>query len=240
MSPGAESNELHVMSAGAARGLVGSVKASYEREASVNLTVTFGTVGTIRELLATDAPCDVLILTPAVLEPLATARRIDPATRAPLGLVHTGIAVRQGAHAPAIDDAASLRDAMLAASALFVPDPERATAGIHCVAVLKRMGIAGEMARRLRPYAHGVAAMEALAQSRAEGALGCTQVTEIEYTQGVTLVGTLPPPFELSTLYSVAVTTNALEPERARAFAAFLAGPKTHAIRRERGFDVSN
>jgi molybdate transport system substrate-binding protein len=229
---------LHVMSAGAARGLVESLKPSFERETGARLHATFGAVGTIRELLATDAPCDVVILTAAVLDPLVRDGRIDAKTRVPLGLVHTGIAVKEGARAPSIGDAAALRDALLAASELYVPDPERATAGIHTVAMLKRLGIAGDMASRLRAYPHGAAAMQGLARSRDETALGCTQVTEIKYTPGVTLVGMLPAPFELSTLYSVAVALGARNARRAREFAALLGGAATQPLRAEGGFET--
>jgi len=229
---------LHVMSAGAARGLVETLAPTFERDAGIRLHATFGAVGTIRELLASGAPCDALILTPAVLDPLIRDGRVDASTQAPLGLVHTGIAVKQGAHAPAIDDAAALRAALVAASELFVPDPERATAGIHCVAMLKRLGIAGEMASRLRSCPHGAAAMQALARARESNAIGCTQVTEIIHTPGVTLVGTLPAPFELSTLYLVAVMADARSAAQAREFATLVGGATSRALRVEGGFDT--
>jgi molybdate transport system substrate-binding protein len=229
---------LHLMSAGAARGLVETLAPTFEREAGVRLHATFGAVGTIRELLATGAPCDAVILTPAVLDPLIRDGRIDASTQAPLGLVHTGIAVKQGAREPAIDDAPALREAFVGASELFVPDPERATAGIHCVAMLKRLGIAGEMASRLRACPHGAAAMQALARARDSNAIGCTQVTEIIYTPGVTLVGMLPAPFELSTLYLVAVAADAGNAAVARDFAALVGGARTRALRTDGGFDT--
>jgi molybdate transport system substrate-binding protein len=228
---------VNVMSAGAARGLVEVIQQGYERDAGVALAVTYGAVGTIRELLVSGAPCDVVVLTPAILGPLERDGRIDARTRAPLGKVHTGIAVKDGASVPAIGDAAALREALLAAQALYVHDPERATAGIHCVAMLKRLGIAGEMAARLRPFAHGAAAMQALARSTERNAIGCTQVTEIRYTSGVVLVGTLPAPFELATLYEAATAAGASD--AARAFATFLTGPGTRALRQSGGFDVS-
>ena len=80
------------------------------------------------------------------------------------------------------------------------------------------MGIHATAAARIRDYANGAQAMAALAASRnhRERAIGCTQVTEILYTPGVTLVGVLPPPFELTTLYSVAVSSQSGDPERPR------------------------
>ena len=59
--------------------------------------------------------------------------------------------------------------------------------------------------------------MRALAQSRAARPIGCTQVTEILSTPGVTLVGPLPKEFELATVYTAGVCTKAALPAEARA-----------------------
>jgi molybdate transport system substrate-binding protein len=80
--------------------------------------------------------------------------------------------------------------------------------------------------------------MRELAQSSAAHPIGCTQVTEIAYTPGVTLVGKLPAEFELATGYSVAVTTRAHHPELAARFAALLAGPGSGELRRQSGFET--
>ena len=42
--------------------------------------------------------------------------------------------------------------------------------------------------------------MAAMAKAGDPNAVGCTQVTEIIITPGVTLTGLLPPPHELSTV----------------------------------------
>jgi molybdate transport system substrate-binding protein len=80
--------------------------------------------------------------------------------------------------------------------------------------------------------------MANLAQSGEPGLIGCTQVTEILYTQGVSLVGLLPKEFELSTLYSAAVSSKAANPELARAFVQFLTGGETRTLRASSGFNV--
>jgi molybdate transport system substrate-binding protein len=130
-----------------------------------------------------------------------------------------------------------LKQALLAASALHLPDPEPATAGIHCVDVLRRLAILPEMQPRLRPFPNGATAMAELARSGDRAALGCTQVTEILYTEGVDLVGLLPAGFGLSTEYTAAVATRARAPALARSFVRRLAGAATAATRRNGGFE---
>jgi molybdate transport system substrate-binding protein len=80
--------------------------------------------------------------------------------------------------------------------------------------------------------------MAALAAGTESDSLGCTQVTEIKFTRGVTLVGALPPEFDLATLYAAAVSGSAGEPELALRFVHMLAGAGSERLRREAGFDI--
>jgi molybdate transport system substrate-binding protein len=61
-------------------------------------------------------------------------------------------------------------------------------------------------------------------------------VTEILITPGVRLTGLLPPPHELTTIYTAAVSSSAQEPELARALIAALTAPENAQLREECGF----
>jgi molybdate transport system substrate-binding protein len=112
----------------------------------------------------------------------------------------------------------------------------RSTAGIHFTGVLRTLGIYDASLARLRTYPSGAKAMAALATQTAQRAIGCTQITEILYTSGVVLVAPLPAPFELATIYAVAVASSTASPHAAHAFAAHLTGGQTRALRRNGGF----
>jgi len=227
---------LVVLSAGAAKGVVEALQPAFRDEAGVDVAGTFGAVGAIREKFVANDACDVLILTAAMLEELADEGRIVRDTIAPLGRVLTGIAVRSGEPHPAIDSPSALRACFAQAQSLYCPDPERATAGIHFVKVLRELGLWPDCAPRLAAYPSGAIAMRALAETTGPGAVGCTQVTEILYTPGVDLVGPLPAEFTLATMYSIAVGTRAPHPALARRFAALIAGPATQQLRERGGF----
>jgi molybdate transport system substrate-binding protein len=64
-------------------------------------------------------------------------------------------------------------------------------------------------------------------------------VTEILYTPGVRLVGTLPEPYALSTTYAVAVSCAAAHPEAARRFFSLLTGPAARPLREAAGFGAA-
>jgi molybdate transport system substrate-binding protein len=229
---------LHVLSAGAAQSLIESLQRDFAASEGIGVHASFHPVGATREKLLAGEPCDVVVLTAALLDELARGGDVRPETIAPLGRVHTAIAVRDGDAAPDVSTAATLRRVFLAADAIYLPDVERSTAGAHCAAMLRMMGIQDETAPKLKPFPNGVSAMRELAQSRATRPVGCTQVTEIASTPGVALVGPLPGEFELATVYSVAVAARAQQPESATRFAALVAAPATRELRQRCGFET--
>jgi molybdate transport system substrate-binding protein len=229
--------QLHLLSAGAAQGLVEALQEDFHAQIGASLRATFGAVGAIKEKLDSGVPCDALILTALMIAALEGERRVLSGTSAPLGRVRTGVAVRSADVVPAIADRDELRAALLGASRIHVPDTRRATAGIHFAAMLRQLAIDDELASRVVEHPNGATAMRALAAATASGEVGCTQITEIRYTRGVTLVGPLPAEFELSTVYSVAVGARSQHPDLARGFAARLAGPAARELRAGCGFE---
>ncbi len=229
---------LHVLSAGAAKGLVLALAPAFLAATGVSLCTTFNAVGAIRDMLLSGERCDALILTKAMIDELAASGQVVSATCAVLGRVRTGIGVRAGDRLPQIADRAALQRSLRAATDIYLPDPQRATAGIHFGRVLAQLGIDKEVTPRLRAYPNGAAAMQALAHSSGSTPIGCTQITEIKYTEGVTLVGPLPGEFELGTIYSIAVWADAQQPEIAQRFARLLCGSEAESVRAEAGFET--
>ena len=227
---------LQVLCAGAVQGLVKALAAPFRARHGAGIEGRFGAVGAMREALLGGAPCDVMIVTEAMLATLRDEGALASEPFVAIGEVSTGVAARAGEPMPRIDSAAALKAALLAAPALYVPDTVQSTAGKHVVAVLERLGIAAEFAPRLSVHPNGATAMRALADDGARGALGCTQVTEILYTPGLALAGALPDPFGLATVYAAGVGRGAAEPALAAAFIALLAGDAAEATRRAGGF----
>lgn len=227
---------LRVLSAGAAKGVVQALAGTFEGETGIRVEATFDSAGVTRDAFIGGAACDIVILPAAMQDTLASQGRIDAGSIAALGRVPTGVAVASGDPSPAVADADALCASLVAATALYCPDTMRATAGIHFAGVLRTLGIYEASMSKLRRYPNGARAMEALAENGPQGAIGCTQITEILYTPRVVLVAPLPAPFELATTYAVAVSSSAASSRSARVFAARLAGPETQALRRAGGF----
>jgi molybdate transport system substrate-binding protein len=227
---------LHLLSGGAAQGLVRAMQPGFEASSGLGLQCTFNAVGAIQHKLADGADCDVLILTRPLIENLTRSGVVSAGSACDLGIVKTGIAVKSGAPHPSVADGDALRAALRAASAIFFPDPQLATAGIHVMKVLTALGLADALADRLRPYPNGNTAMRAMAESADMHAIGCTQVTEIRITPGVELVADLPTEFELATTYTAAVCSRAKQPQAAKDFITLLAADAQAALRAQGGF----
>ncbi len=228
---------LVVLSAGAAKGVVEALQPEFRTETGAGVAGTFGAVGAIREKFVANDACDVLILTAAMLDGTRRRRTRRPRhDRAARPRADRASPCAAASRIPRSTPRRHCARASRQARSLYCPDPERATAGIHFVKVLRELGLWPECASRLAAYPSGAVAMRALADTTGPGAVGCTQVTEILYTPGVDLVGPLPAEFTLATMYSVAVGTRAPQPALARRFAALVAGPATQELRERGGF----
>ncbi len=225
---------VHVLSGGAAQGLVAALAPQFKAATGCEIEGTFSAVGAMRDRLLAGAPADLIILTRSLVSALMPDH-VVAGSAADLGTVLTGIAVRADNAVPELGDATALRAALLAADAVYFPDPTRATAGIHFARVIERLGLRAELEDRLRPFPNGSTAMRELAAADGHP-IGCTQVTEILATPGVTLVAPLPKEFELATVYTVGVCTKAAQPDLARRFAAMLSDDASRDLRRRLGF----
>ena len=228
---------LHVISGGAAQGLAGQLSERLAAEHGHSIEGTFGAVGLMKDKLLAGAPCDVIILTAALIEELTQQGHVVPGSARPLGTVRTGVAVKSGEPLPAVDTPQALTALLRSAQGIYFPDPVKATAGIHFMKVLQSLGLDQELASRLKPFPNGATAMREMAAAGGEGLVGCTQVTEILYTQGVQLIGVLPREFELATVYTAAVCTRAAQPEAAAALVGLLAGAEAKPLREAGGFE---
>jgi molybdate transport system substrate-binding protein len=227
--------KLTLLSGGAAKGLVAALAPQFKAETGCEIDGTFSAVGAMRERLLAGAAADLVILTRSLVnglmpEHVAAGSAID------LGTVLTGIAVRAGEPQPPVDDPSALRAALRAADAIYFPDPKLATAGIHFAKVIDELEVRDEVDDRLRPFPNGEAAMRALAAGKSARPIGCTQVTEILATAGVTLVAPLPKALELATIYTVGVCTKTAQGALARQFAAVLTDAASRDLRQRLGF----
>ena len=229
--------DVYLLSGGAAAGLVNPLKAEFEAQHGCTLHGTFSAVGAMKQALLQGTPCDVVILSQVLVQGLIDSGHVKAGSLRDLGVVKTGIAVKHGTQHPAIATRADLQAAFRAAEGIYFPDPKLATAGIHFFQVLQTLGLDTELADRFLTFPNGATAMKAMAQATGQ-VIGCTQVTEIKYTEGVDLVGVLPQEFELATVYALGISTQSQQPGLAQALSDALTDSSTQALRLAGGFEL--
>ena len=230
---------VHVISAGAAQSVVQQAIEAWQGEGRGEIAATYGAVGAQRRQLLDGAPADLVILSAAMIDELIASGHIVAGTRSDLGAVVGGIAVPAGAAHPDIATEQALSRTLREAAAVYLPDPAIATAGAQFVRMCEQLGIGAAVMPKLRTFPNGFAAMTRMAQERLPGAVGCTQITEIRWVQGVDLVSPLPRSLQAPTTYSLGIATRSANPAQARAFAGRLTGTDAAVRLSAAGFGVS-
>ena len=232
--------DIRVLSAGAAQAVVEAIAADYRSQTGRGVTGEFGAVGAIRQKVLDGAQADVIVLTGALIDELEAGGHVSRGSRADLGKVGTGVAVRAGVTAPDVSTAQKLRERLLAATRVVCPDPAIATAGKVVLQVLERLDAAEAIKPRLQYFPNGYAAMKWLAESRGRDELGITQITEILANPGVVLVGALPGDLQVRTLYAGGVAARASDAAAAREFLARLTSAGARKVLAKAGYEFDN
>jgi molybdate transport system substrate-binding protein len=227
---------LRILSAGAAQAVVEPLIAVLKQEGQ-NVVAEFGAVGVMKSRLLEGAAADVIILTAALIDELIASAQVVAGSRADLGRVGTGVAVRKGTPRPDVATIDVLRGNLLAATKIVCPDPAIATAGKVVMRALEAMEILEQSKPKLQFFPNGYATMKWLAESRGRLELGITQNTEIRANGGVTYVGPLPDELQMKTVYSAGVCARVQDPEAARAFLARLTGSGNRAALVAAGYE---
>lgn len=229
---------LRVLSGGAAAGVVQGIQRDFENTHHCSINGTFSAVGAMKDLVVQGEYCDVVILSKALIQDLVLAGLVVEDSLQSLGIVPTGIAVPRSRTTalPPIESLQDLKAIFQNAPAIYFPDMEKSTAGIHFMKVMKTLKLDQELADRFRTFPNGAVAMAHMALDPNPLVVGGTQTTEINISPDVKLIGLLPPEVALNTDYIAAICKNSVHPEQAQALIDFLAGKPSLAIRQSIGY----
>jgi len=187
-----------------------------------------GGVEAAQRVKAGDEPFDVVFLASRAIDALLACGRIAPASKVDLMRSATAIAVPAGMPHPPIGSEHEVRSAMLAASRIGV---STGPSGDAVQALLARWGIAGDVHLVQAPV--GIPVGQLLAEGKAR--LGFQQLSELVHVPGVEIVGELPAPIALETVFSAGIVNGSPHAESVRALLAFLASTQADAAKRRQG-----
>jgi molybdate transport system substrate-binding protein len=139
-------------------------------------------------------------------------------------------AVRTTMPRPDLHDEESLRHSVLAARRIgYSTGPS----GTQLLKLFERWGLLGQLEGRLVQAAPGVPVGSMVASGDVD--LGFQQRSELMGVAGLEIVGPLPPPVQIVTVFSAAIATASRRAPEARAFLEFLAAPATAAAKARHG-----
>jgi molybdate transport system substrate-binding protein len=228
--------DLKVISAGAVRGLIAQIIDDYSRQSGQKFDFTIGTTGQLRDIIASGRPADLIIVSTPLMAELEKTGKFLPGSRADLGRVGIGVAIREGATAPDVATPENFKQALVAARSVAFTNPAQGgTSGIYLSGLAERLGIGDAVKQKATLTRGGREAAIEVAEGRAEMAI--VFISEAVAVKGVRLAGPLPGPLQDYSAYAAAIPASSTDPAAARAFVAALTSPAMAERWRANGFE---
>jgi molybdate transport system substrate-binding protein len=160
--------------------------------------------------------------------------KVLPNVGADLAKVGIGVMVKAGAPKPDVSSVEAFKQAVLNAVSVGYIDPESGgSSGIYLAGLFARLGIAGQIASKVRLKRGGGHVSDLVLSGDVE--LGIHQMSEIVSTEGVTLAGPLPDAIQNFTTYSAGIGAAVSDREAAEALITFLTGAEVSQLVAARG-----
>jgi len=234
----AHAAEIDAMITTAMKAAIEDLAPPFERASGHAVRVVYGPSGGLARRLTGGETADLVIVESKVLDGLIKQGKVAPG-RTDLARTAIGIAVRKGAPKPDVSSADALRRALLAAKSIghTAPAGGGVTAG-HIEGVFEKLGIAAQVAPKVRLAAGGPNGRVSVLVSSGEAEIGLQLVSELMSNPDVEVIGMLPPELQLTAVLSAAITPGARQVEPARAFIRHLATPDAMAVYKAKGLGL--
>ena len=173
---------------------------------------------------------DLVVLASDAIDKLAGGGFVHGESRRAVVDSSVAIAVREGATRPDVSSEEALRRTLLAARSIGYSTGPSGTALLK---LFERWGVGDTLKDRLLQARPGVPVGSMVASGEAE--IGFQQLSELMELKGITLLGGMPSPIEITTTFTGAVASAATQAEAARAFLDFMASAGTAELKRRHG-----
>src|SRR5438552_3411732 len=210
----------------------------FEQANGHSVRVSYGPSGGISRRFVAGEPADAVIIDSGALDDLIKQGKVVSG-RTDIARTAIGIAVRKGAPRPDVSSPEALKRALLAAKSVGHTAP--AGGGItaaHVRRLFERLGIAAEMAPKIKLAAGGPNGRVSVLVSSGEAEIGLQQVSELMSNPEAEVTGMLPAELQQITTYSAGIAASAREPNAGNALIGFLAAPAAMAVYKMKGLGL--
>jgi molybdate transport system substrate-binding protein len=222
--------DIKIFCGGAMRPLMAEIIPRFKRAHGVAVGVEFRLSAALKRAIQDGAVFDIAILPRPELDDLIALGAIARDSSADLARSTVGLAVRAGARKPDIGSVAALRRTLLQARSLAYSD---GPSGAYVAALLAKLGLAEEMAAKIKLTSGPVAELVA----RDEAEIGIQQIIAILPVRGAELVGPLPSELQNAITYAAGLSSRAVNPADAQRFIAFAGTEKARRLMRANGLE---
>lgn len=172
---------------------------------------------------------DVVILASDAIDKLIAAGHLRPGRS---DLVRSGVAacVREGAPLPDLGSEAAVKAAVLAAERISY---STGPSGVALQTLFQRWGVAEAVADKTVQAPPGVPVASLVAKG--DVSLGFQQLSELLNVPGITIVGPLPEPIQIVTVFSAGIPADTPRSAAVQAMIEFMRSPDADAAKRRQG-----
>jgi molybdate transport system substrate-binding protein len=227
----ARAADIKVFSSSALKAVLEELGPQFEKATENKLVLTVGPAAVMKSQIDQGAAFDVAILTGPLLDGLAAAGKIDPATRAAIARSGLGVSVRAGAAKPDVATADALKHTLLNAKSIGFNGQGASRAGIE--AMFAKLGIADDLKSKITLLQNSAP----LAAASGEVELALSPISEVVAVPGAELVGPVPADYQSYLALSGAVSADTKNADAAKSLIKFLTAPSAAPVLKAKGME---
>jgi molybdate transport system substrate-binding protein len=223
---------LKLISSMATRQVLAELAAIWQQRAGVEVLIeSVGGVDAAKRIQAGEA-FDGVVLASDAIDKLVAGGHVVAGSRVDLVRSSVAVAVKAGAPRPDISTESLLRSAIEAAPTIgYSTGPS----GVALVKLFERWGLSESIQSKIVQAPPGVPVGTLVA--RGDVALGFQQLSELMHLEGIAVVGTLPAPVKITTIFSAGTCAACSQREILAQLLAFIASGEAAAVKRRHGME---
>jgi molybdate transport system substrate-binding protein len=231
----AHAADIKVLTAGAFKQVLVAAQPDFERRTGHKLIIDNDTAGALQKRIAGGEAFDLVVSSPASLQPLRQAGKLADEAPPALARVGIGVAVKPGTPVPPLASVDDFRRLLLQAKSVAMIDPAAGgSSGIYLTQLFEKWGIADQVKAKAVLVPGGLVA-ERVMTGQAEVAVH--QISEILAVPGAVLVGPLPAEIQNYTVYAGAVSAQPKDAVAARQLLEALRSTQTADLLKSKGME---
>jgi molybdate transport system substrate-binding protein len=206
---------------------VTDLASAYEQASGQKVTVATRLGSALTQAIDSNEPGDIVADFSNDFDALIRQGKVVPGSAIEFARAGVGVAIKQGAPKPDIATVEGFKQTMLKAKSIGY---SRVGSGLIAERGLQRLGIFDQVKDKVR-YIAGQPVAAFVAKGEIE--IGMQQSNAIVPVAGAAYAGPLPGDLQEYLYFSVGLLTISKQPEAARAFMAFMAGPQSAELLRK-------